>query len=168
MKLLIAAFLFLGATSSAYSSDPLPIAVQSWLQANSTSDDEERDAMIDEVVSANFVSSTMDGAAVGDRDSFKRFLRGAHAAFDNYQISMLDSVIDDRRVWLRLRGTGTHVGPIMGIEPSGINVSIGVVVVLEVADGRIIHEWQLSDIPKLTQQLTNNAGQASGNTKSKP
>ncbi len=129
-----------------------------------TIDDDERNAIIDDVVSVDFVSSTMDGIAIGNRDSLKQFLHGAHAAFEDYKISVLDSAKEGHRVWLRLRGGGRHVGSLMGVELSGRRISVGAVVILEVADGRIVHEWQLSDIPSLTQQLRNGAELISGNT----
>jgi len=133
--------------------DPLPVAVSDWLRANNTPGELQREQIIDNVVAIDFVSSSMDGLKIGDRASFKYFLRGAHAAFRDYRLDVLDSATQGNRIWLRIKASGTHVGPLMGIEPSGTKVSLGLVVILEVVHDRVTHEWQLSDTASLLRQL---------------
>ena len=42
----------------------------------------------------------------------------------------------------------------MGREPTGRTISVGLVVVLRIAEDKVVEEWQLSDGPALAKQLT--------------
>ena len=50
-------------------------------------------------------------------------------------------------------GSGTHNGDLMGIAPTGRKMSIPVVTILEVRDGRIQAEREYMDMAHLMQQL---------------
>lgn len=153
MRALVVATFCWVLSSSTYAADPLPSVVQEWLRANNTSGEVQREQIIDNVVSVEFVSSTMDGTRLGDRDAFKAYLRGAHGAFKDYRLEVLDNSEHENRIWLRLRASGMHVGPLMGVKPSGTKISLGLVVILEISNDRIIHEWQISDTASLANQL---------------
>lgn len=138
----------------AFAADPLPSVVNDWIRANNTSKEVQREQIIDNTVAVDFVSSSMDGLSLGDRDSFKLFMRGAHKAFSDYRLDVLDSAKQGNRIWLRIKASGTHVGPLMGIDPSGTKISVGLVVILEIENEKITREWQMSDVASLQRQLS--------------
>ncbi len=153
MKTLLLAIAFCAAGVHADSEAALPLPVLTWIDAQSISEAETRAAVIDEVVSEGFVSRAMDGTEIGNRDSLKQFLLGAHAALANYQLSVVDSAVADERVWLRLNASGTHAGPLLGVAPTGRRISVASVVVLEIVDERITAEWLLTDTASMARQL---------------
>ena len=57
------------------------------------------------------------------------------------------------RVVARWTGTGTHVGELMGIAPTGRPISVEAISVFRIADGRIAEEWTVWDALGLLQQV---------------
>ena len=48
---------------------------------------------------------------------------------------------------------GTHLGPLMGIPPTGKRVTIGVIDIVRVVEGKIVEHWCVVDQMGLMQQL---------------
>jgi steroid delta-isomerase-like uncharacterized protein len=53
----------------------------------------------------------------------------------------------------RWTGTGTHVGELMGIEPTGRHISVDAISLFRIADGKIAEEWTVWDALGLLQQV---------------
>ena len=49
--------------------------------------------------------------------------------------------------------TGTHLGPLQGIEPTGRRVEIHVIDIVRVAGGKIVEHWNCVDRLGLLAQL---------------
>lgn len=152
MKTLLLALLLL-LTFGVDAVDQLPTPVSQWILANNCEKENRRTEIIDQFISIQYESFTMDGRKLGGRQSLKEFLGRSHSAFRNYRLEVLDSATQGSRTWLRLRATGTNVGAVMGIEPSGAEVSVGLVVILEVQNNQITREWLLSDSASLLRQI---------------
>jgi predicted SnoaL-like aldol condensation-catalyzing enzyme len=58
-------------------------------------------------------------------------------------IEEMDSVGD--RVWARLRSHGTHSGPFLGHEPTGKPISIDVIDVVRIVEGKMVEHWGVAD-----------------------
>jgi steroid delta-isomerase-like uncharacterized protein len=57
------------------------------------------------------------------------------------------------RVVTRWTGTGTHVGELMGIAPTGRAVSVEAITIHRIEDGLIAEEWTVWDALGLLQQI---------------
>ncbi len=57
------------------------------------------------------------------------------------------------RVVARWTGSGSHVGELMGLPPTGRPISVEAISVLRIANGRIAEEWTVWDAPGLLQQV---------------
>lgn len=57
------------------------------------------------------------------------------------------------RVVARWTGTGTHRGELMGIEPTGLPISVDAISIFRIADGKITEEWTVWDALGLLQQV---------------
>jgi predicted ester cyclase len=69
--------------------------------------------------------------------------------------SSLDEVLEQGdRVMVRGTITGTHDGPIKGVEPTGRHVAIEFAESYVVRDGRFVAYWCLADVAGLMRQLT--------------
>lgn len=67
------------------------------------------------------------------------------------RIEQIDLVQD--RVWLRMRGTGTHRGEFMGLKPTGHKIDVDVMDVIRLKGGRIIEHWGVPDQLAVMEQL---------------
>jgi steroid delta-isomerase-like uncharacterized protein len=57
------------------------------------------------------------------------------------------------RVVARWTGSGSHVGDLMGLAPTGRPISVEAISVFRIADGRIAEEWTVWDALGLLQQV---------------
>jgi predicted ester cyclase len=64
-----------------------------------------------------------------------------------------DLIAEDDKVLLRWSFTGKHIGPIMGVNPTGKQVSIGGMNLFHLAGGKIVEFWVNADDLGELQQL---------------
>ncbi|EME66849.1 cyclase [Rhodococcus ruber BKS 20-38] len=69
----------------------------------------------------------------------------------HWQIEEIFSAGD--RVVVRWTGTGTHVGEINGIPPTGKDIRVDAIAVHRMADGKIAETWEVWDTLGFLQQL---------------
>ena len=81
------------------------------------------------------------------------FIASVTESFPDAQTTIEDLVAEGDRVVQRVTFRGTHQGEFMGVPASGTEVSVWVVVISRIANGKIAEEWQLVDGLSLMQQL---------------
>jgi predicted enzyme related to lactoylglutathione lyase len=75
-------------------------------------------------------------------EQIKREIRYFRSVFPDLQYVVEDYAVQDDRVWVRYKGTGTHLGTAWGFEPTGKWVSFEGAAILYVnAAGRVIDRW---------------------------
>ena len=74
-------------------------------------------------------------------------------AFPDFWMEIEYMVAEDDRVAARFRQGGTHKGELMGIAPTGKQVSWTETGILRVADGKVVESWYDVDMIGLMQQL---------------
>lgn len=84
----------------------------------------------------------------------QRIARGLHAAFDQYNVELLDLVGDGDRVVLRGMQRGIQKGPWMGLPSTGKPVEWMVLRMFAFDDaGKITATWAYSDTASLIHQM---------------
>ena len=86
-------------------------------------------------------------------ENLKQHIRMFEEAFPGYQLSAEDLIVEGDRVAIRSIMTGTHQGELMGIPPTGKQVSVPLMVFYRVAGGMITEFWINADTLGLLQQL---------------
>ncbi|MBI4491907.1 MAG: ester cyclase [Chloroflexi bacterium] len=74
-------------------------------------------------------------------------------AFRDAHMTIEDLTGEEDRVAFRWTFRGTHTGPLMGIPPTGKQVSISAIQLSRVAGGKIVESWVNYDAMGLLQQL---------------
>jgi predicted ester cyclase len=67
-------------------------------------------------------------------------------------LTIEDVVADGDRVWARLRATGTNTGPFIG-PPTGKQMSVDVIDICRLSNGRIVEHWGVADRLATMQQI---------------
>jgi steroid delta-isomerase-like uncharacterized protein len=80
-------------------------------------------------------------------------LQGFRSAFPDARITVEDVIAEGDRVAFRSTFRGTHREPFFGIAPTGREVTVGLVDIIRVEDGRIVEQWGGPDVFDLLQQL---------------
>src|SRR3982750_3514345 len=82
-----------------------------------------------------------------------RHIAEVEAAFPNYELLIEDKLAEAGKVAVRCEFRGVHRGPFAGVEPTGRSVSAGLIIIYEIAEGRIADHWMQFDLFTLLQQL---------------
>jgi len=64
-----------------------------------------------------------------------------------------DLIAEDDKVLLRWSFTGKHIGPIMGVNPTGKQISVGGMNLFQMAGGKIVEFWVNAEDLGEVQQL---------------
>jgi steroid delta-isomerase-like uncharacterized protein len=115
----------------------------------------QRDLTVaDDILAADMVEheELPPGMPVG-REGTKAMFTMMYTAFPDFQATVENLIAEDDRVVVHMLWTGTHQGEFMGIPPTGRRMSINVIDILRVADGKFVEHWGVSDMMDLMQQL---------------
>jgi steroid delta-isomerase-like uncharacterized protein len=108
--------------------------------------------VMDELLSTDFVDH-MAGSRPPYLEGAKRLFTTLFTALPDLSATIEDQAVDGDKVWTRKTFRGTHLGPLMGVPPSGRPVSFEAIEVLRFADGKIVEHWAVSDMLNLLQQI---------------
>jgi steroid delta-isomerase-like uncharacterized protein len=86
-------------------------------------------------------------------EQLKHHIAQFEAAFPSYQLTADDMIAEGDKVVVRTTFRGTHNGDFMGIPPTGKQVTIPVMLIYLIADGKIAQHWMQADSLSLLQQL---------------
>ncbi len=76
-----------------------------------------------------------------------------HSAFPDFKATINDLIAEGDKVVVSMTWTGTQHGEWMGLPPSGKPMSINVIDIFRLVDGKIIEHWGVSDMMAMMQQL---------------
>ena len=111
------------------------------------------DAALDRVLSDDFVAHGVGPGMPPGKDGMRALLRAWRRGFPDWQDTIEDIVAQHDLVVLRIAASGTHLGPIAGIAPTGEHVSWNMIEIVRVRDGRICEQWGQSDFPAVLDHL---------------
>ena len=76
-----------------------------------------------------------------------------HAVFPDYHHTIEQVMTDGDMVAVRATARGTQQGAFMGVPPAGKLITIGVLLMMRVVDGRIVEYWANADLASMLEQL---------------
>src|SRR5688500_2445671 len=83
----------------------------------------------------------------------KMFGSALLAAFPDLHVHLEDMVADGEKLVTRYTVHGTHNGELMGIPPTGKQISIGGIAIDRFEDGQSVEHWEIIDQLSMMQQL---------------
>lgn len=86
-------------------------------------------------------------------EAFRKHVEAIVTGFGNREFDIQDTIAQDDRVMVRFVFTGTHDGPMMGIDPTGKEIRFSGIVVYRYEDGKIVERWSEANTLGLYQQL---------------
>ena len=109
-------------------------------------------ALVDELCAPDFVFHTGSRTIQG-LPAYQRFLAPFFSAFPDAHFTTEDLIAEGDTVAVRRTFRGTHTRSLMGIPPTGRQVTITDMAMLRVANGKFIEAWNNVDDLGLLQQL---------------
>lgn len=96
----------------------------------------------DDVVNHNPVTSEdVEVGEVQGIEAFGEHLESLTTAFPDLRLEIEDMIAEDDRVAVRSRLRGTHEGKLMGVEPTGREITMSVITIYRFEDGKIAERW---------------------------
>ena len=108
--------------------------------------------VIDELVAPNYVGHDPAMDQQGP-EGVKEFITGYIAAFPDAKITIEDQLAAGDLVATRWTARGTQTGELMGIPPTGKQVTVTGIAISRVKNGKVVEEWSNWDTLGMLQQL---------------
>jgi len=86
-------------------------------------------------------------------EELKHHIAFYEAAFPNYELIAEDLIAEGDKVVVRSTFRGTHKGDLMGIAPTGKQVTMPLILIYRLADDKIVEHWMQADALGMMQQL---------------
>ena len=86
-------------------------------------------------------------------EGFKHLAAVFLAAFPDGKHSIDDMIVEGDKVVTRMTYRGTHTGDLMGMPPTGKQVTTSAMTIDQIANGKIVETWRLFDQMGMMQQL---------------
>ena len=106
-----------------------------------------------ELLAPSFVAHVAGMPEPLNSESFKQFGMAFYLAFTNGQHIFDEVVVSEDRVVTCGTFTATHLGEFQGLPPTGKQISLSVMHIDRVEDGKIVEHWGQGDALGLMQQL---------------
>jgi predicted ester cyclase len=116
-------------------------------------------SVVDEVFDPGYVAHFRGEPPIRGRDAFKESLGAFLEAFDDLVFTVDDAIAEGDRVALRWSASGIHAGeyrgfpPVLRVPPTGRRLEFSAIDVYQLADGRIVEEWNTLDQLELLHQM---------------
>jgi steroid delta-isomerase-like uncharacterized protein len=109
--------------------------------------------VIDELVAANYVGHDPAMPESKGPAGVKEFVSTYLAGFPDGKVTIEEQFAEGDLVASRWTGRGTHQGDLMGIPPTGKQVTVSGITISRVKNGKVVEEWSNWDTLGMLQQL---------------
>jgi steroid delta-isomerase-like uncharacterized protein len=86
-------------------------------------------------------------------EGMRQWTKSVFTAFPNLQYTLVNEVEKDGKLVLHWLSKGNHQGPLMRIPPTGKNVFIHGMSILELKEGKVVHGQVLWDLAGVLRQI---------------
>lgn len=108
----------------------------------------------DELVASDFINRSAPPGAPNDGESLWRtFDQILRPAISHLQVTIDDQIAERDWVTTRKTLTGIHSGPLMGVAATGKAVTIAVIDMVRITDGKYAEHWGLNTLAQVVSQL---------------
>ena len=108
-------------------------------------------ALMDQAFINRSAPAGMDNGPQGMINTFNNILR---PAFPDLKVTIYDQVAEGDKVTTRKTISGTHQGPIMGIAATNKKISIDVIDIVRVKDGKYVEHWGINTLGSVLAELS--------------
>lgn len=110
--------------------------------------------LIDELLTPDFVEhEELPPGMPPGREATKVVFTMMRSAFPDIKATIEHLITEGDEVVLHMTWAGTHEGEFMGIPPTGKSMSINVIDIFGIAEGKIVEHWGIWDGMAMMQQL---------------
>jgi steroid delta-isomerase-like uncharacterized protein len=112
------------------------------------------DQAVEEVLSDGFLFRGSLGQRTSGRDDWRAYRDQVRRGAPDFHNEVIDLVIDGDRAAARLRYTGTHRGPLLGLAGTGRAFAYEGAAFFRASSGQLVEAWVIGDLDGLRRQLS--------------
>lgn len=109
--------------------------------------------LVDHALTENWDDIPLGPGQQPGRDGIKPVFRMFRTALPDLVLTIENTIAEADRAAVRLRMTGTHTGPLMGIAPTGKAINIVIHEFHEFTGDRLSRTWHLEDLLGMFTQI---------------
>ncbi len=109
--------------------------------------------VMDEIYATDFILNDPAVGEVRGTEGLKQYVSMYRTAFPDVQLTIEDMIAEGDKVVTRFTFTGTHKGELMGIPPTGVQVTMTGIAISRIAGGKVVEDWVNGDDLGMLQQL---------------
>lgn len=111
-------------------------------------------AVVDEIMTPDFMErEELPPGFPPGREGVKLLTQMLRSAFPDFKATIEDTLAEGDRVMIRMTWSGTQQGEFMGIPPTGKRMSIQVIDIVRLSNGKVAEHWGVMDSMGMMQQL---------------
>jgi len=95
-------------------------------------------ALLDELIAPDYVDHPRQLRGL---ESYKQHLTMFYKSFPDSHETIEDIIAEGDKVWIRVKGTGTHTGEYRGLAPTGKKITWEAVDIWRIVDGKVVELW---------------------------
>lgn len=114
---------------------------------------EQNWGIVEEVIAADYLDHSLPAGLPPGREGFKLFATVYFTAFPDLQVTVEDVMAEGEKVVVRWTARGTHRGELMGIPPTGKQITVTGTEIIKVTAGKYTERWASYDQLGLLQQI---------------
>jgi len=95
-------------------------------------------ALLDDLIALDYVDHPRQFQGL---EEYKQYLTIFYKSFPDSHETIEDIIAEGDKVWIRVKGTGTHTGEYRGLNPTGKKITWGAVDIWRIADGKVAELW---------------------------
>ena len=109
--------------------------------------------VIDEIFAADYILHDPAVGEVRGTEGLKQYVSMYRTAFPDVQLTIEDQIAEGDKVVTRFTFTGIHKGELMGIPPTGVQVTMTGIAIDRIAGDKLMEVWVIGDDLGMLQQL---------------
>jgi steroid delta-isomerase-like uncharacterized protein len=110
-------------------------------------------ATVDEFMSAEYVEHPRPSTLSPGAEGLKQLIAAYRTAFPDLKTMLDDIFAEGDRVASRWNVSGTHLGDLLGIPPTGNHVAANGISVFRISDGKVVESWTSIDLSPAEEEL---------------
>ncbi len=110
-------------------------------------------SIIDQVAASNYIYHEASVGDIAGPAGLKQLLGLYRDAFPDFHVVIEDQIDGGDKVVTRFKVTGTHRGELLGIAPTGRQVTVTGIMISRFDGGKVVEEWESYDALGMMQQL---------------
>ncbi|HEX7674883.1 MAG TPA: ester cyclase [Bdellovibrio sp.] len=108
----------------------------------------------EELLSVNFINRTAPPGAANGPESIQSFFNdNIRPGLSNLHVEIHDQIAEGDKVVTRKTIHGVHTGSLMGVAPTGRSVSINVIDIVRLEDGKYVEHWGINNLKEVIATL---------------